>query len=513
VLPAKLKSAILERNLGRASVLLQELQRRPLRNLSSDEKAMLADFTARCIDHDPSWLTTAERRINALKTTNASSAVGIHFLLATGLLHFQRARVAQDYEEAARYFRQLLQFPEILSPAADERAYGLYSLSRCYYKTGQYKPALEQIAILRTTDRNPRGLGSALINMLEGWIRFRLDDAELAKNLLEAAHVLFSEHKDWINVGNTLSALGRMERRRSLESSERYLRNGLQAFRQCGVTNHRYYARICRNLAKTLRLQAIERHTPDQRGKEAFSLLETARKVYEVCGTHHERADVYNLLAALLLDQESDEARQKAGNYIHHAHQLAKNSYDAVLVDNHILRSLKLLVSPDTDARDDAKHALEKLEPLAVKLKDLGNRRLWARFRMAQANVLIKSPWCDYSGAENLVAEALATVGNHSHDYLVREILSFSSHLADIQKREVVFGTTATKVREMGLDAALAPLEVSIWRHFLAENNGNEAKTRKDLHIGFTRQKRIEKNKLKYAHLRSDQASQPDSPE
>lgn len=510
-LPKELKIAIRERDLRRASVLLQDLQHCSIRQLSDDDKAMLADFTARCIDYDPIWLDTAERRVDSLKTTNAPLSVCAHFFLAKGLLQFHRAKIAQHYEMAALHFQELLALPTSMCPAIDERAYGLYSLARSLYKTGEHQLALRTIATLRTTDKSPSELGNALINMLEGWIQFRLNDIQSAKDLFGAAHEIFASHKDWINVGNTLSALGRMERRTNLGASAKYLKDSLKAFELGKATNHRYYGRACRNLARTLRQQALDGDSSDESWQRSLLLLDKAVEICKQCGNHHERADIYNIRASLLLDKGDDDSRRQAGKYIRAAQKLLTNTQDAVLVENVILRSLKSLGTPDVDDPIRAKTILETREPLAMKLKDQGNLRLWARFRVAQAKVLMEVPWCDYEGAEHLIADALEAVGDNQTDYLVREILSLSSGLDEKRKRDVVFGITANRVREIGLDSALEELEASIWRHFCAANKTNVAKTRRDLHIGFKRQQRIEKHKNKYPNLRSHRQSQSTS--
>jgi tetratricopeptide (TPR) repeat protein len=496
-LPSDLRSAIRDRDLKRASALLLSVQEPPIRHLSDDDKAALADFMARCSDHDPMWLRGAKSRIIRLKIPPLSTCA--HILLAEGLVSFQRARVSTHYEKAAEYFQNVLNLPISIYDGGEERAYAQYSLARCSYKLGRYDAALQQIEELRRSERSPRELGSALVNMLEGWIQFRLNDVARAAKLFKSAQSLFNKYRSWINLGNTLSALGRIERRQNLKASEQYLRDALTAFRRDRSTiEHRYMGRAYRNLARTLRLLALEGDNPESRREETLTLLEKAAGIYRRRGNHHERADVFNIRAGVLLDQGDRQSLNLAVDSIHEGYKLVKQSQDAVLVENRILRALKTLKSPDTDEPVTARDILDEIEPLASKLKDMGNTRLWARLRTAQARILLGIPWCDAAGAQKLADEALKTIGNNRSDYLVREILALSTEIGE-SRQTGVFGTNAMRVQEIGLESAINELETSIWWYFLKRNRNSETKTRAALRIGFPRQKRIEAGRKRYS--------------
>lgn len=503
-LSRKLRIAILDRDLVKAASMLRKVEHWPVRRLTVEDRATLLDFMTRCIDYDTSWCGTAALKLRGFKVANPTLCTTAHLLLAEGLLCFQCAKVSVDYQKAAEHFQNVLNLPASLFPGPEERSYALYSLARCLYKLDQHEDALQKIGDLRATDRRPSQLGGALVNALEGWIRFRLNDREAARRLFEAAVPIFREHENWMHLGNVLSALGRLARRRDLSRSEQRLREALDAFgKDASIAGHRYVARARRNLAKTLRLLALEKNAPQDRRSEALRLLEDAAKAYKKHGNHYERADVWNIRAGLLLDRGEKGDLHEAGQSIQNGYELVQHSQDAALVENRLLWVSKALRTPDSDDAGRARGILDDIGNLASKLRDQGNPRLWIRWLVARAQVLLGDPWYDLDGAQHCVTDALQTTGMDKADYLVRQILSLQTTIQQRRNEIVVFGTSTARVREIGLESAILELERNVWQYFLAQNRRNASQTAKELHIGFSRQRRIEAGQKRYSTNRS----------
>jgi len=373
------------------------------------------------IDVAMSNLNNVETAIRKFVSTNDDLRVSdqAHIWIVQGLV----ALIREEYDEALGKLAMAADVRVPLHPATV--AYTRNAIARCYRKKQDFRNAKQHsaLAIAITLEAGYAEL-AAVFQLTYAWACFELNEGNPAALFNAAIPALDSVH-DRFNIGNALSALGRITRRAGPAhycEAKKLFEKALVQYSECDAV-HGNIARVYTSIAFTKRLMAKELgNDADALRSEASYDLQRAEDIYASHKQHRGVGMCYVYSAYLLIDIEDFRTAAKKART---AFELGRENKDEALMAR--ARIVQTLTSTLSNGTEKAAMRLGR-SAVAHAKRALQNRRLLARSYIAYGLAAVNTN--NVGLAAHACRKATKLLNPRERDYVFQDLEALKARIS-----------------------------------------------------------------------------------